>query len=1296
MCTRNTAGVLLLLTLVAMILHVTPAGGQESSGFGTFRGEPVDRGFVFWEGRYLDAPYSVDRVELAVHINGIQVTQPLPWPPEVRYRFDHDPGFPAGLTRQSTLEEALRIREPGGLLFDTAKQWYLFTHHPYDEAYERVTDYYRNLPCVRDMYRDENGIWVLESFQGEIRRIQFGGSRMRMVSEMYGPDGTGSPSRDEYVERVEALRQRYERRLEKGDCFFLFSGADEIAISEERAAVLLPEALSVLRSSSLSAAAKQEELVSLGVLPRETSGLCERFVAGFETSSQLDVRLESLRSAVLLESGPDALPLPPRNVDLDARERKDLRLRSGEERGERLKNDGAYSPDGTFLYAWCGYTYDPAFSGFPAEIAAVGDYVRDQDYNVSLCIYTDDDDEDGDCEECTYGNLQNMRFADVLYYACHGEPSGGGNYLEMVVLESQAQILAWCGNDPLVVPVELTGENWPTGHPWVATGTTAWATAHWNAMLTQSRAITILSCCYGFENGWAAACGGGVAFGYNTWTTGIACETNNEELLRRMNGSLGDGDHRMAGEAYDDMPAHLRDFRIVPAGAKVTLCPATEDKFPEGAADESGTGHFMVDTYCQDNIPAGEALEFAISRGVQISNVRWEGSGKVRKVLFDWTGTGDWEVTVTALAEKFRSWGAAVAGSHRMDGNRVTPNGDNVTWTFFHESPGPDIILVLDSSGSMANENKLSWAKAAARYFVDNTRALDWLGIVSFSSFSRLVAPLTFIPDSSPYDPVKQLLKSALYTITAGGNTNFGAGLQTAYDQLAASGTPQKFVVFMSDGYHNTGTYAAQVAAFQAMGWPIFTVGFGAEADVATLMQIALQTGGMYFPATTTDIQAIYDLIQIIIGGSTGLRVSHGWINPGQTVVEEVVVPAGAAGAQFSLFWPTQALDLTLTAPDGSAITPGVAMHVSEIAYVETPSYAYYEVDSPLPGVWRAHVTGVEVPDGGAEYGLNVAADAAVSCNFLAFDALYEPGDPVLARVSLRKRTGDSWGAVVGAEVSGRLIRPDGGVASLVLNDAGVEGDAVASDGIYSALFQNTDVTGSYALTVTASGTVLPEDFEPELRKTIQVGDYARVGLAAAGFRPEPETSVETSPSGIAARVVGCGAEIDPASIVLTVDGIGVPHSYDPSGQIVVWEPLEPLAEGEHAVILDLSDVHGVPVPQAAWSFTVGSYAAVEATDLAEMSEPVAFGLYSVAPNPFGRATEIGFGLPEHGRVNLTVHDVRGRLVRELVSGLRSADRHSVSWDGRDDSGRIVPPGIYFVRLEAGGDRATGKILVVR
>jgi hypothetical protein len=70
------------------------------------------------------------------------------------------------------------------------------------------------------------------------------------------------------------------------------------------------------------------------------------------------------------------------------------------------------------------------------------------------------------------------------------------------------------------------------------------------------------------------------------------------------------------------------------------------------------------------------------------------------------------------------------------------------------------------------------------------------------------------------------------------------------------------------------------------------------------------------------------------------------------------------------------------------------------------------------------------------------------------------------------------------------------------------------------------------------------------------------------------------------------------------------------------------------------------------------------------------------SPNPFVTSTAVVFDLPQAARVEVIVHDANGGAVRRLADGTSfPAGTHHVRWDGRDDFGREVESGTYFVRL---------------
>ena len=119
------------------------------------------------------------------------------------------------------------------------------------------------------------------------------------------------------------------------------------------------------------------------------------------------------------------------------------------------------------------------------------------------------------------------------------------------------------------------------------------------------------------------------------------------------------------------------------------------------------------------------------------------------------------------------------------------------------------------------------------------------------------------------------------------------------------------------------------------------------------------------------------------------------------------------------------------------------------------------------------------------------------------------------------------------------------------------------------------------------------------------------------------------------------------------------------------------------------------------------------ATTAADTTRPAVTLLYQNFPNPFPaadtRVTCIWFDLNRNTSVSLTVHDVRGNLVRSLLPNASSPPfltpgRYgratptaesgcdpATTWDGRADDGSTVPRGVYLIRLRAGGVQSIKK-----
>lgn len=87
-------------------------------------------------------------------------------------------------------------------------------------------------------------------------------------------------------------------------------------------------------------------------------------------------------------------------------------------------------------------------------------------------------------------------------------------------------------------------------------------------------------------------------------------------------------------------------------------------------------------------------------------------------------------------------------------------------------------------------------------------------------------------------------------------------------------------------------------------------------------------------------------------------------------------------------------------------------------------------------------------------------------------------------------------------------------------------------------------------------------------------------------------------------------------------------------------------------------------------------------------------GLRVAGPNPAAGRVWLSYDLPARGDVGLSIFDESGRLVRTLVSGFVPAGRHAAAWDRTDNSGKRAAAGVYLVRLVAGSDRLSTKLVL--
>lgn len=197
---------------------------------------------------------------------------------------------------------------------------------------------------------------------------------------------------------------------------------------------------------------------------------------------------------------------------------------------------------------------------------------------------------------------------------------------------------------------------------------------------------------------------------------------------------------------------------------------------------------------------------------------------------------------------------------------------------------GIDIIMAVDVSASMLardlRPNRLDALREVASHFIQN-RTNDRIGLVVYAGESYTKTPLTID---------KNILLQSLYDIKFGeikDGTAIGLGLATSINRIKDSDAKSKVIILLTDGVNNTGFIDPNTASemAKALGIKVYTIGIGTNGmamspvainpdgtyryaniqvviDEELMKEIAKETGGKYFRATSTDkLEEIYEEI---------------------------------------------------------------------------------------------------------------------------------------------------------------------------------------------------------------------------------------------------------------------------------------------------------------------------------------------------------------------------------------------------------------------------------------------------
>ncbi|MFO7790827.1 MAG: hypothetical protein R6V32_09665, partial [Bacteroidales bacterium] len=205
------------ILLFCSLLMFTKASAQ------TPKAGPINSGFVFIDGEYIEPPYTVKRKGMIVYLNDIQIMQEQ----KVLTKKDFllpkkDPGLPPSLTKTDSLDKIYSESvDKYSASYISVKLYYLYLNYDFNTARDSALEYFRSLPNIKSATGHD--IVEVEAFNGEKRKIMLGGGSFRDFSKRFGPDGEGLPKRRKYIEYVNQQVQNIGNALESGKIYFVFN-----------------------------------------------------------------------------------------------------------------------------------------------------------------------------------------------------------------------------------------------------------------------------------------------------------------------------------------------------------------------------------------------------------------------------------------------------------------------------------------------------------------------------------------------------------------------------------------------------------------------------------------------------------------------------------------------------------------------------------------------------------------------------------------------------------------------------------------------------------------------------------------------------------------------------------------------------------------------------------------------------------------------------------------------------------------------------------------------------------------
>ena len=107
-------------------------------------------------------------------------------------------------------------------------------------------------------------------------------------------------------------------------------------------------------------------------------------------------------------------------------------------------------------------------------------------------------------------------------------------------------------------------------------------------------------------------------------------------------------------------------------------------------------------------------------------------------------------------------------------------------------------------------------------------------------------------------------------------------------------------------------------------------------------------------------------------------------------------------------------------------------------------------------------------------------------------------------------------------------------------------------------------------------------------------------------------------------------------------------------------------------------------------------YHSLQLMGISSSNTPEQFVLYPNYPNPFNPVTTIRYDLSKESFVDISIYDMLGNVVSNLINNVQSSGYKTIQWDATNNQGEPVSAGVYLYSIEAGEFRQTKKMILLK